>query len=80
MPIGALITGRARLTSPSGPVMPGGYDFVFRSFADGIGAQGYFHATALGREQRQFAAVIVGRETQLLLLPVGEQIRDKGSL
>jgi competence protein ComEC len=36
------ISGRARLTAPSGPVMPGGYDFAFRSFADGIGAQGYF--------------------------------------
>ncbi|MCY0153322.1 ComEC/Rec2 family competence protein [Hoeflea alexandrii] len=23
--------------------MPGGYDFAFRSFADGIGAQGYFY-------------------------------------
>jgi competence protein ComEC len=42
-PVGSRISGRARLTAPSGPVMPGGYDFAFRSFADGIGAQGYFY-------------------------------------
>lgn len=42
-PVGSQISGRARLTAPSGPVMPGGYDFAFRSFADGIGAQGYFY-------------------------------------
>ncbi|WP_340161919.1 ComEC/Rec2 family competence protein [uncultured Hoeflea sp.] len=41
--VGATITGRARLSSPSGPVMPGGYDFAFRAFVDGIGAHGYFY-------------------------------------
>jgi len=43
IPIGATISGRARLSSPSGPVMPGGYDFAFRAFVDGIGAHGYFY-------------------------------------
>jgi competence protein ComEC len=41
-PVGALIAGRARLSSPSGPVLPGGYDFAFRAFVDGIGAHGFF--------------------------------------
>src|SRR5690606_11344325 len=41
--IGAVISGRARLSSPSGPVMPGGYDFAFRAFVDGVGAQGFFY-------------------------------------
>lgn len=41
--VGETITGRARLSSPSGPVMPGGYDFAFRAFVDGIGAHGYFY-------------------------------------
>jgi len=41
--VGATIKGRARLSSPSGPVMPGGYDFAFRAFVDGIGAHGYFY-------------------------------------
>lgn len=43
VPVGAMISGRARLSAPSGPVMPGGYDFAFRAFVDGIGAQGYFY-------------------------------------
>ena len=42
VPIGATIRGRARLSSPSGPVLPGGYDFAFRAFVDGIGAHGFF--------------------------------------
>ncbi|MGJ8572752.1 MAG: ComEC/Rec2 family competence protein [Hoeflea sp.] len=41
--VGAMISGRARLSAPSGPVMPGGYDFAFRAFIDGIGAHGYFY-------------------------------------
>jgi competence protein ComEC len=41
--VGAMISGRARLSAPSGPVMPGGYDFGFRAFIDGIGAHGYFY-------------------------------------
>ena len=43
VPLGATITGRARLTAPSGPALPGGYDFAFRAFVDGIGAYGYFY-------------------------------------
>lgn len=42
LPVGAMISGRARLSSPSGPVMPGGYDFAFKAFVDGIGAHGFF--------------------------------------
>jgi len=43
LPVGSVISGRARLSSPSGPVMPGGYDFAFRAFIDGIGAHGFFY-------------------------------------
>ncbi|MDF1607343.1 ComEC/Rec2 family competence protein [Hoeflea sp. YIM 152468] len=42
-PIGAVIAGRARLSSPSGPVLPGGYDYAFRAYIDRIGAHGYFY-------------------------------------
>jgi len=42
-PVGATISGRGRLSTPSGPVMPGGYDYAFRAFVDGIGAHGYFY-------------------------------------
>lgn len=43
VPVGGLISGRARLSAPSGPVLPGGYDFAFRAFVDGIGAHGFFY-------------------------------------
>lgn len=42
-PVGALVSGRARLSSPSGPALPGGYDFAFRAFVDHIGAHGFFY-------------------------------------
>lgn len=39
---GARISGVVKLHPPSGPVLPGGYDFSFESYFDGIGANGYF--------------------------------------
>lgn len=41
--VGEGIEGRARLRTPSGPALPGGYDFAFKAFADGIGAHGFFY-------------------------------------
>lgn len=40
--IGGGIHGVVRLTSPSGPAHPGGYNFAFHAFFDGIGAYGFF--------------------------------------
>lgn len=40
---GAAISGRARLSPPSGPALPGLHDFAFSSYFDGIGAVGYFY-------------------------------------
>lgn len=45
---GEIVTLRARLLPPSGPVRPGGYDFSFRSWFDGLGATGF----ALGDMER----------------------------
>lgn len=42
MHVGQLITGRARLSAPSGPVFPGGHDFAFSAYVKGIGAYGFF--------------------------------------
>lgn len=39
---GDVVNGYARLMPPSGPVRPGGYDFAFESWFDGIGAVGFF--------------------------------------
>ena len=45
---GEVLNGYARLMPPSGPVRPGGYDFAFESWFDGIGAIGFF----LGNPER----------------------------
>lgn len=40
--LGEPITGRVRLSPPSGPALPGLNDFAFSSYYNGIGAVGYF--------------------------------------
>lgn len=40
--IGQELTGRARLSPPSGPALPGLNDFAFQSYFAGIGAVGFF--------------------------------------
>lgn len=40
---GDYITGRARLSPPSGPALPGLNDFAMASYFAGIGATGYFY-------------------------------------
>lgn len=41
--IGSGITGRARLSPPSGPALPGLNDFAFAAYFNGIGATGFFY-------------------------------------
>ena len=41
--IGDDLSGRARLSPPSGPALPGLHDFAFSSYFDGIGAVGFFY-------------------------------------
>jgi len=41
--IGDAIGGRARLSPPSGPALPGLNDFAFSSYFDGVGAVGFFY-------------------------------------
>jgi len=38
--IGRRIEGTARLFPPGGPIVPGGYDFAFHSYLNGIGSTG----------------------------------------
>lgn len=42
VPIGGSLSGRARLSPPSGPALPGLNDFAFASYFDGVGAVGFF--------------------------------------
>jgi competence protein ComEC len=44
--IGDAISLKARLRPPSGPVMPGGYDFGRTAFYEGIGAVGFAYGAA----------------------------------
>jgi ComEC/Rec2-related protein len=41
--IGQTISGKARLSPPSGPALPGLNDFAFASFFNGVGATGFFY-------------------------------------
>lgn len=41
--LGATIHGKARLSPPSGPALPGLNDFAFASYFKGIGATGFFY-------------------------------------
>ena len=41
LPIGGTLEALVRLRQPSGPARPGGYDFAFHSYFDGIGAHGF---------------------------------------
>ncbi|ANM10463.1 ComEC/Rec2-related protein [Rhizobium sp. N541] len=50
--IGDIITGRARLTPPSGPALPELNDFSFGAYFDGIGANGFFY----GAPEKDLAA------------------------
>ena len=41
--LGATISGKVRLSPPSGPALPGLNDFAFASYFKGIGATGFFY-------------------------------------
>ncbi|UXT48722.1 ComEC/Rec2 family competence protein [Agrobacterium tumefaciens] len=41
--LGATIRGKARLSPPSGPALPGLNDFAFASYFKGVGATGFFY-------------------------------------
>lgn len=47
---GAVISGRARLSPPSGPALPGLNDFAFSAYFGGIGAVGFFYSRPIARD------------------------------
>ncbi|GEO83258.1 MULTISPECIES: ComEC/Rec2 family competence protein [Alphaproteobacteria] len=56
--LGERLTGRARLSPPSGPALPGLNDFAFANYFDGVGAVGFF----LGAPQGLGSAAELGEE------------------
>lgn len=76
--VGGGIMGLVRLTSPSGPAHPHGYDFAFHSYFDGIGANGFFlgdpATTELATGPGIVAHIAAGMER--LRQAIGRQILD----
>lgn len=72
------IYGLVRLTSPSGPALPGGYDFAFHSYFNGIGANGFFlgrpDAIALETESGRYETAVVA--LQRLRQSIGREIQQ----
>lgn len=81
VPVGAQITGKARLSPPSGPALPGLNDFAFSAYFDGIGATGFFYSvpTALpGQVEHQKEAGwfdAAGSWLYMLRSAIAERIR-----
>jgi len=76
---GAVISGRARLSPPSGPALPGLHDFSFSSYFDGIGAVGYFYRApqqAGGREPEGGWSELALRRLFELRRQIGDRIRQ----
>ena len=76
--LGERLTGRARLSPPSGPALPGLNDFGFSSYYDGIGAVGFFYG-APKKEAGPVASpgLLAAIESQLFALrsEIGNRIR-----
>ncbi len=51
--LGDVVEGRARLSPPAGPALPGLHDFAFTAYFEGTGANGFFYGTP----QRLMASV-----------------------
>lgn len=79
--IGGGITGRARLSPPSGPALPGLNDFAFASFFRGIGAVGYFYgapkAKPIARNSSVFDNALTGIQARIqgMRVAIGDRIR-----
>ncbi|MBO9098310.1 MULTISPECIES: ComEC/Rec2 family competence protein [unclassified Rhizobium] len=43
--LGDVVEGRARLSPPAGPALPGLHDFAFTAYFEGTGANGFFYGT-----------------------------------
>ncbi|WP_077961370.1 ComEC/Rec2 family competence protein [Ensifer adhaerens] len=91
--LGASIEGRARLSPPSGPALPGLNDFAFDSYFKGVGAVGFFYGAPRQSEKAAIedpdtaASLLQAVETKMAAMreAVGERIRaaiggDTGAL
>ncbi len=56
--LGAIIHGKARLSPPSGPALPGLNDFAFASYFKGTGATGFFYRPPLALKPQSDGAEV----------------------
>ncbi|MDQ0320179.1 ComEC/Rec2-related protein [Pararhizobium capsulatum DSM 1112] len=76
--IGGALTGKARLSPPSGPALPGLNDFAFDSYFNGIGAVGYFYGKPVsveGTERSSSALTEASEFVAQLRASIGTRIR-----
>lgn len=72
---GDWIKARARLFPPMGPVVPGGYDFSFRAYFDGIGASGFsYGAPEIEQGPAASNVVLLVRQVNQLRQHLAERI------
>lgn len=75
--IGGLIEGLGRLSPPSGPAMPGTFDFAFYSYFQGLGAYGFYYGAprAVGETSATTALGALQRRTRELRESIAFRIR-----
>ncbi|MEX3009111.1 ComEC/Rec2 family competence protein [Hoeflea sp. TYP-13] len=73
--IGVGIEGLARLQPPSGPALPGEYDFSFNAYFKGIGAYGFFYGAPIVADSAlQDGTVSSSRRLSIWLAQLREDI------
>ncbi|MFM2282318.1 MAG: hypothetical protein RLZZ444_4549, partial [Pseudomonadota bacterium] len=77
--LGSVLEGRARLSPPSGPALPGLNDFAFAAYFDGIGAMGYFLGAATNEiepERTRTLPEIISETMETVRTAISERIRS----
>ncbi len=79
--IGQTITGRVRISPPSGPALPGLNDFAFATFFNGVGATGFFYGAPKllpAESERETQSILNMLDTWLYQLrsSIAERIRS----
>jgi ComEC/Rec2-related protein len=75
---GTMVAGRARLSPPSGPALPGLHDFAFSAYFAGTGSVGYFYGPPRrvdGRDVEQSTLSRMERWLFALRARIGDRIR-----
>lgn len=75
--IGEPITGRARLSPPSGPVFPGGYDFSMAAMRNNVGAYGFFYGKPARQVAPEHAKLDIETKFQLSINRVRSEIAHR---